>query len=127
MNKENAAKWVAALRSGEYTQAEGRLRAGDSFCCLGVLCDLYARENPDCKWMQDGSFDVPDDCTLAPTSVPVVGDQVAAWIGEYEPNSYAKMNDNGKTFLEIAAQIEKDAGLLNDSATPVPHSTGGIL
>lgn len=44
MNPEVKAKWVAALRSGEYKQAKGRLRDGDAYCCLGVLCDLHAKE-----------------------------------------------------------------------------------
>lgn len=33
-------RWVAALRSGKYKQGVGFLTAEDSFCCLGVLCDL---------------------------------------------------------------------------------------
>lgn len=41
MNAELKAKWLAALRSGEYVQGEGRLRGeGNSYCCLGVLCDI---------------------------------------------------------------------------------------
>jgi hypothetical protein len=39
-------KWITALRSGEYEQGAGNLKAKDdegnvSFCCLGVLRDLY--------------------------------------------------------------------------------------
>ena len=45
MNKELKEKWLTALRSGEYAQGNGALRkpgdAKDSFCCLGVLCDIY--------------------------------------------------------------------------------------
>jgi hypothetical protein len=42
-------KWVAALRSGEYKQTKGELVkvSGDgsqSYCCLGVLCDLAVKE-----------------------------------------------------------------------------------
>lgn len=41
MNKENVAKLVAALRSGEYEQGRNSLRTrGDSYCCLGVACDI---------------------------------------------------------------------------------------
>ena len=40
MNPEIKAQWVAALRSGEYEQGAGYLHRGDTFCCLGVLCDL---------------------------------------------------------------------------------------
>jgi hypothetical protein len=51
MNKEIMQKWVAALRSGEYKQIDGRLRSYEpdecgkySYCCLGVLCDLHRQE-----------------------------------------------------------------------------------
>ena len=41
-------KWLSALRSGEYKQAHGSLEeideGGSRFCCLGVLCDLAAKE-----------------------------------------------------------------------------------
>lgn len=39
-NRENIAKWVAALRSGEYEQGRAALRRGNDFCCLGVACDI---------------------------------------------------------------------------------------
>ena len=32
--------WLDALRSGEYEQGRDRLRIEDTFCCLGVACDL---------------------------------------------------------------------------------------
>lgn len=36
-------EWIAALRSGDYRQGRGQLRSEDnSFCCLGVLCNLHA-------------------------------------------------------------------------------------
>lgn len=44
MKAEIKAKWVEALRSGEYRQGRGYLRNGGGFCCLGVLCDLAAKE-----------------------------------------------------------------------------------
>lgn len=51
MKKEVMEKWVAALRSGEYQQIDGRLRSFEpdvdgkySYCCLGVLCDLHRKE-----------------------------------------------------------------------------------
>lgn len=48
MNPEIKEKWVAALRSGEYEQANGTLHKIEqkdgkevhSYCCLGVLCEL---------------------------------------------------------------------------------------
>lgn len=54
MKKEVKEKWLEALRSGKYTQTSSVLRdsADDGkygYCCLGVLCDIYAQEN-DMKW-----------------------------------------------------------------------------
>lgn len=45
MDRELRDKWVAALRSGEYKQGLNQLRGKDedgtdTFCCLGVLCDV---------------------------------------------------------------------------------------
>lgn len=48
MKKAIADKWIKALNSNRYLQAQGRLcRNGyknDSFCCLGVLTDLYIQD-----------------------------------------------------------------------------------
>ena len=51
MKQEVAEKWVAALRSGEYQQTQQTLCVNDEqgtrgFCCLGVLCDMFAKEHP---------------------------------------------------------------------------------
>ncbi len=44
MNQEIKQRWLDALRSGEYKQGHDMLRNGNQFCCLGVLCDLHAKE-----------------------------------------------------------------------------------
>jgi hypothetical protein len=48
MDQAIKAQWTAALRSGEYQQGTGQLRADDAdgtpwFCCLGVLCELAVK------------------------------------------------------------------------------------
>ena len=40
MKTEIKEKWLTALRSGNYKQTKGTLRKNNSFCCLGVLCDI---------------------------------------------------------------------------------------
>jgi hypothetical protein len=47
MNELIAQQWVAALRSGDYKQGKSVLHNQDTntYCCLGVLCDLYVQEN----------------------------------------------------------------------------------
>jgi hypothetical protein len=55
MDEEIKGRWVTALRSGKYRQGQGRLRReNETFCCLGVLCDIVA---PD-RWgkVDDDSF-----------------------------------------------------------------------
>ena len=49
MDQEFKARWVAALRSGEYEQGQGQLVAdfGDGqkvFCCLGVACEVAVED-----------------------------------------------------------------------------------
>lgn len=60
MNKEIKGKWLAALESGEYDKGRFMLRSiDDKYCCLGVLCDLYAKEHDGEKWeIQDDNSDV---------------------------------------------------------------------
>lgn len=44
---EFKAKWVAALRSGEYKQCRGELFNGKGYCCLGVACVITKTKLPD--------------------------------------------------------------------------------
>lgn len=56
-NHKNVQKWVRALKSGRFKQAQGTLRRTRSedgaamkepgFCCLGVVCELMREENPE--------------------------------------------------------------------------------
>lgn len=55
MNQEVKEKWINALRSGNYSQGKHWLcsvtkEGTKSFCCLGVLTDLYIKENPGEDW-----------------------------------------------------------------------------
>lgn len=40
---ERKQEWIAALRSGEFTQGKGSLNLDNKYCCLGVACELAAR------------------------------------------------------------------------------------
>lgn len=91
-------KWLAALRSGEYKQGSGALRtADDRFCCLGVLCDLYAKEkeipwepNPDstANYMFEGKTELPSD-------------QVKAWAGLYDENPSVTIAGSEESLAEL--------------------------
>jgi hypothetical protein len=113
MNPEIRAKWVAALRSGKYKQGRKALRDGDTFCCLGVLCDLAVRAGvagataPDSDaggelggwWSYDGRVDY-------------LPESVMDWAGLATPNPnsgdefLAEYNDSGWSFARIADAID---------------------
>lgn len=50
MNKKVKAKWVKALKSGEFKQGKNTLKNNGKYCCLGVLCELYRKETGKGKW-----------------------------------------------------------------------------
>lgn len=113
MKQAVAKKWVEALLSGEYKQGKKRLQDGDGYCCLGV-CKIAKKEG----------------IKVATFRKDIVGRtleeqcEVAEWAGirsgeGYKlnkngkrslraPYSLAALNDNGKTFEEIAEVIKKD-------------------
>jgi hypothetical protein len=115
VKKEIAARWVAALRSGEYKQTRGKLRRTDSFCCLGVLCDVY-RKDVGGSWVdrEAHAYFAATDFDASPFCAPL---SVERWAGltDADTSKYADtMNDeNRESFAEIADAIERDAGLIS--------------
>jgi len=90
MNPEIKSKWLAALRSGEYEQARGSLhrimhtadfkdKIDCGFCCLGVLCDIAARE--DVCWWLDGEAVTVDPMGKTLFDNEVLPRKVAEWAG----------------------------------------------
>lgn len=57
MTSEQKAKWLAALRSGEYKQVQGKLHENGSYCCLGVkAAAVDGIEQPRGLYLRDGSM-----------------------------------------------------------------------
>lgn len=116
MKKKIADKWVAALRSGQYQQARGLLRDDDGYCCLGVLCDISEKGEWRNRRHDDISWDFISDGIQVENSVLPYDVQLWAGIQQREgrftgPNDQnwclAAMNDEGRSFEEIATIIEK--------------------
>lgn len=115
MNPEIKARWVAALRSGEYEQATGQLRnEHGEFCCLGVLCDLLQPSDwnrPDVHggWQHLGEYELPSAGVFHAVDLPgtpkVEIDGRVATLDEH--NDGVKAGDiPARTFAEIADAIE---------------------
>ena len=105
--------WIKALRSGDYKQGKNFLRTGDTYCCLGVLCDLFIKDQADkgCSWVID------EERIVHPFLDGEYGDEfsefpskkVSEWLDDYRINEeeLAKMNDIGKSFDEISSYLEE--------------------
>ena len=107
MNKQIKIKWIKALFSGRYKQGRKKLRnLNNTFCCLGVLCDLYAKEKK-IKWIKkkDDYFILKEDAILP--------ERVKHWAGiesdvcDYDNSCLSADNDNGQKFKTIAKTIEE--------------------
>jgi len=117
LNKQIRDMWLDALVSGVYSQCTGLLHDPDDagFCCLGVLCDIHVRNAPvrkRYKWIPDwrSSGATYGGCDqLPPERV-----REYAYIDAYDirvlrfQSILAEMNDDGFTFDDIAAYIEKN-------------------
>ena len=60
MDANLQAKWVQALRSGEYKQGALFLRKDGKHCCLGVLCELAGLEITPGGMVVAGPYEVDD-------------------------------------------------------------------
>ena len=128
MNTEIKQKWVNALRSGEYEQGSEKLYSGRGYCCLGVLCDLYSKENG-LKWEFRGDdviktedeivssqlqkfdyFYFDDESEFLPESVKEWAElRVECEYGEdarFYVDEIANVNDSGYSFTQLAEIIE---------------------
>ncbi len=111
MKKKVARQWVAAIRSGQYRQGTGRLRTGNKFCCLGVLCNLHAKAHPDIAATQTDKREYLGRDKILPLEVTVWAGMCSNY-GTLGNVSLANLNDDGYSFDDIADLIEKRYRLL---------------
>lgn len=112
MNPVAKELWLAALRSGKYTQGTGSLLKDGKYCCLGVLCEVAIESGEEVKrdtcqveecYCGSGAFD--GYTSFHPVSV---GEWADLHPNDSEANTLAGMNDGGKPFTEIADWIEEN-------------------
>lgn len=132
MNEEIKELWTTALRSGKYKKGVFSLKQGFdgdySYCCLGVLCELYLEAGNVGQWTErlDGTLRFIDE--NGDFSTAALPDAVAEWAGIVkhdlsEPNfgqfgeevtvngkkyqSLSGLNDYGTLFSIIADVIQE--------------------
>jgi hypothetical protein len=117
VNKDIKERWLIALRSGEYHQGKEWLKNDGNFCCLGVLCDLHAKET--------GTYweALSDNVGSYMESSETLPAKVQEWAGlphtcgaslDFQADEgltltrdITELNDSGHTFKEIADLIEE--------------------
>jgi hypothetical protein len=104
-----------ALRSGEFKQTKHCLSDGESFCCLGVACEVFMRNGGTLTKVHDGNLIryVEEDGERHLTTLPHV---VQEWLGmdaggqftlgEYKSYLIFENDTYHKTFPEIATLFE---------------------
>jgi hypothetical protein len=101
--KQFKRKWVAALRSGKFKQAQKSLYNNGGYCCLGVACVIHAG-----KKIKPANDD-PRNGQLPEEVLSVLRTEGnfrfrREWVG----GVLMEMNDHEKwSFKRIAAWIEK--------------------
>ena len=99
------AKWVDALRSGKYQQTRSALRLGDTYCCLGVACDVLG----DGEWtaLQNGlwEFRFSDGQRKAGYLPASMLDRLG--LSTEDQRVLMDLNHHGVTFDAIATHIER--------------------
>lgn len=100
-------KWLEALRSGDYQQGKNVLRSSfgpaNTYCCLGVLCDIL----PQAEWKPyNGRWRIWHGFEIEESYVP---QNLASELELTHPHQriLARMNDEGRSFEEIADYIEE--------------------
>lgn len=124
MKKMIAKLWIAALRSGKYKQTNGALHRIDyegnsSFCCLGVLCDLYQQDQKKKRKRglkvvkrRPGHVDYNNHYVFLPCAVQEWAG-ISSNAGVISDTTDTKicltaLNDIGFDFEQIASVIEKN-------------------
>lgn len=111
MKKSVMKRWVAALRSGKYSQGRGRLRKNETevtqYCCLGVLCDISKQGT----FKRDGiTYTAKSERQSYKGMLPP---SIIKWAGMSEGGQLPdgrylwNINDSGTAFTTIADLIEK--------------------
>ena len=119
-------QWVPALRSGKYRQGFTVLHApNDTYCCLGVACDLIANDETVPGVIREVAIDGMEPTSgreYLPTPVArfigigVKGEGISPSLDDYGSwASLSEANDDLVPFADLADALEADARQQLDS------------
>lgn len=118
MNQENLKKWTKALRSGEFVQIFRAYKNRENGrCALGVLADIYEKENPHDEFFISRSIN-PWLNSGSDYMIPLFMNTAIRWVlPEYGQAANDQLNimdlmfslndDQRRSFDEIADELER--------------------
>ncbi len=108
MKQELKTAWLAALRSGDIAQGRNSLGKPDTaMCCLGVLCHVQEKDLTKVQRKPDmNGYGARLELPWAERAYPPT--EWAGGLSIAEAGHCAGMNDNGKSFAQIADWIEEN-------------------
>lgn len=123
MLNKNAQTWVDTLRAGIYKQGKGYLKVEDTYCCLGVACELAIKDGIPVN-VKTGTNSNGNNITYFCGEKFYLPEVVRNWLGLKDKTgnwthgqnvdaNVAHMNDEErKSFTEIATFVEQNADKL---------------
>lgn len=106
-------EWLQALESGKYKQGRKWLNKNQSFCCLGVACEVF-KERLGIEVRTEGVAYYNEESNIAPEEIVDVlhlRGALGQSLGEEERDFLYELNDHREmSFQEIAAHIRKHPG-----------------
>jgi hypothetical protein len=114
MNERIKEQWISALTSGEFTQNKRALKRDGAFCCLGVLCELHARETGN-RWENSDRYlgeyaYLPQEVIKWAELKDKFGSfdsETELWPRGIDENNLSIINDDGDSFATIAEIIKE--------------------
>lgn len=118
MNPEIKRLWITALLSGEYQQGRGALKRRDGkFCCLGVLCELYAKHNLNAgQWLLGGNLQQQfyfQVMFLNERAEGILPEAVRQWAGLVSQDPEMRVASKTNTFVQLIPLSELNDGTFN--------------
>lgn len=105
--------WLEALESGKYKQGTGGLRSkNDEYCCLGVGCEIAKIPGEQRHFAKDWEYDGGVTAVAPSALIGYLG--LRNSVGsprpgiDPRPSCLTELNDDGKSFSDIAALIRSD-------------------
>ncbi len=94
-------KLIEALRSGKYKQTSGKLKVRDTFCILGVACDVSERG----QWTEYDDYKIKQGANFTYSMPPDLRNEYG--FDNSTTETLVAMNEDKESFETIADYLEK--------------------